>query len=168
MGKDDRMHGQEAKLKEQIVEEYRDDLIKLLKHLPYFESKGKGDSQQYYEGEGEHTVIPVPVYDSTLLAFVKEARATKFMNRNYPYAYRKWRMPNAEAERNAMGSANLMDIDLFRGILSKYVLEGQRKAVMWTAAVEERIFVTALTRLKTLIIDYKGASVPTRMPEDKL
>ena len=162
------MHGQEARLKEQIVEEYRDDLIKLLKYLPYLESKGQGDTQQYYEGDGEHTVIPVPVYDSTLLGFVKEARSTKFMNRNYPYAYRKWRMPDAKAERTAMENATVMDIDLFRGILSRYVLEGQRKAVMWTAAVEERIFVTALSRLKTLIIDYRGSSVPTKIPEDTL
>ena len=159
------MHTQEAKLKEQIVEEYRDDLLKLLKYMPYLESKGKGDSQRYYEGEGEHTVIPVPVYDSTLLGFVKEARNTKFMNRNYPYAYRKWRMPDAKAERTAMERATLLDIDLFRGILSRYVLEGQRKAVMWTAAVEERIFVTALTRLKKLIIDYKGASVPVKIED---
>lgn len=159
------MHGQEAKLKEEIVEQYRDDLVKLLKYLPFLESRGGGDVQQYYEGEGEHTVIPVPVYDSTLLGFVKEAKATKFMNRNYPYAYRKWRMPDAAAERDAMEKATLMDIDLFRGVLSRYVLEGQRKSVMWTAAVEERIFVTALNRLKKLIIDYKGASVPTRIED---
>lgn len=159
------MHGQEANLKEQIVEEYRDDLIRLLKYLPFLESKAGKDVQDYYEGDGENKVIPVPVYDSTLLGFVKEARATKFMNRNYPYAYRKWRMPDPASERSAMEKATLMDIDLFRGILSRYVLEGQRKSVMWTAAVEERIFVTALSRLKVLIIDYKGASVKSRIPE---
>ena len=53
-----------------------------------------------------------------------------------------------------METATLRDIDLFRGIISKYVLEGQRKSVMWTTAVEERIFVTALSRLRSLIFDY--------------
>ncbi len=146
-------NNKDANLKEQVIEEYKDDLMKLLRYLPFLEQKGGKDVQNFYEGDGEHTVIPVPVYDSTLLGFVKEARATKFMNRNYPYAYRKWRMNDAAAEREAMEKATLMDIDLFRGVLSKYVLEGQRKSVMWTAAVEERIFVTALQRMKKLFFD---------------
>ncbi len=148
------MNGQEANLREQIIEEYRDDLEKLLRYLPFLEQKGEKDEQQFYEGDGQYEVIPVPVYDSTLLAFIKEARGTKFMNRNYPYAYRKWRMPDPKAERIAMESATIRDIDLFRGIISRYVLEGQRKSVMWTTAVRERIFVVALTRLKALILDY--------------
>ncbi len=148
------MNGQEANLREQIIEEYRDDLEKLLRYLPFLEQKGEKDEQQFYEGDGQYEVIPVPVYDSTLLSFVKEARGTKFMNRNYPYAYRKWRMPDPKAERIAMESATIRDIDLFRGIISRYVLEGQRKSVMWTTAVRERIFVVALTRLKALILDY--------------
>ncbi len=146
-------NNKDANLKEQVIEEYKDDLMKLLRYLPFLEQKGGKDVQNFYEGDGEHTVIPVPVYDSTLLGFVKEARNTKFMNRNYPYAYRKWRMNDAEAERKAMESATVMDIDLFRGVLSRYVLEGQRKSVMWTAAVEERIFVTALQRMKKLFFD---------------
>lgn len=148
------MNTQEANLREQIIEEYRDDLEKLLRYLPFLEQKGEKDEQQFYEGDGQYEVIPVPVYDSTLLSFVKEARGTKFMNRNYPYAYRKWRMPDPKAERIAMESATIRDIDLFRGIISRYVLEGQRKSVMWTTAVRERIFVVALTRLKALILDY--------------
>ncbi len=146
-------NNKDANLKEQVIEEYKDDLMKLLRYLPFLEQKGGKDVQNFYEGDGEHTVIPVPVYDSTLLGFVKEARGTKFMNRNYPYAYRKWRMNDPAAEREAMEKATLMDIDLFRGVMSKYVLEGQRKAVMWTAAVEERIFVTALRRMKKLFFD---------------
>ncbi len=148
------MYGQEQNLREQIIEEYRDELTKLLRYLPFLEKKSGKDVQEFYEGDGENKVIPVPVYDSTLLAFVKEAKTTKFMYRNYPYIYRRWKLPNAEAERAAMESAQLRDIDLFRGIISKYVLEGQRKAVMWTAAVEERIFVTALSRLQSLMYDY--------------
>ncbi len=154
------MSNPDANLIEQIVAEYKGDLDKLLRYLPYFESKGTGEGQKFYDGEGENKVIPVPVYDSTLLAFVKEAGETKFMNRNYPYAYRKWRMPDANAERIAMGSATLRDIDLFRGILSRYVLEGRRKSYMWTNGVEERIFYTALSRLETLF--YKSGMLLER------
>ena len=94
------------------------------------------------------------MYDSTLLGFVKEVKTTQFINKNYPYTYRKWKMPTPKEERIAMESATIRDIDLFRGIMSKYVLEGQRKASMWTIAVEERIFVTALTRLRSMFFDY--------------
>ena len=148
------MYGQEVNLREQIIEEYKDDLTKLLKYLPYLDKRGGKDVQSFYEGDGEHTVIPVPVYDSTLLGFVKEAKTTKFINKNYPYIYRRWNIPTPKEERVAMETATLRDIDLFRGIISKYVLEGQRKSVMWTTAVEERIFVTALSRLRSLIFDY--------------
>ena len=148
------MYGQEVNLREQIIEEYKDDLAKLLRYLPFLEKKGGSDVQNFYEGDGDQKVIPVPVYDSTLLAFVKEAQKTKFMNRNYPSVYRKWRMATPEAERIAMQSATIRDIDLFRGIISKYVMEGMRKSTMWTTAVEERIFVTALTKLRSLIFDY--------------
>ena len=148
------MNGKEANLKEQIIEEYKDDLLRLLKYLPFLEKKGGKDVQDYYEGDGENKVIPVPVYDSTLLGFVKEARNTKFMYRNYPYVYRRWKMPDANAERIAMESATLRDIDLFRGIISKYVLGGQIRAKLWTEAVEERIFVTALSRMKSLMFEH--------------
>lgn len=148
------MNGKEANLKEQIIEEYKDDLLRLLKYLPFLEKKGGKDVQDYYEGDGENKVIPVPVYDSTLLGFVKEARNTKFMYRNYPYVYRRWKMPDANAERIAMESATLRDIDLFRGIISKYVLGGQTRAKLWTEAVEERIFVTALSRMKSLMFEH--------------
>ena len=148
------MYGQETNLREQIIEEYKEDLTKLLRYLPFLEKKSGKDVQEFYEGDGENKVIPVPVYDSTLLAFVKEFKTTKFLNKNYHYAYRRWRMVDAGAERVAMEHATIRDIDLFRGILSRYVLEGQRKAIMWTAGVEERIFVTALTKLRSLIFDY--------------
>lgn len=150
------MYGQEATLREQVVAEYKDDLAKLLKYLPYLEKKSGKVKQDYYEGDGEHKVIPVPVYDSTLLAFVKEARQTKLITRNYPYSYRKWKMPDSDAEKIAMESATVRDIDLIRGVFSKYVLEGQTKSVMWTKAIEEGIFVVVLKKLNALIFDYSS------------
>ena len=148
------MYGQEANLREQIIEEYKDDLTKLLRYLPFMEKKSGKDVQSFYEGDGENKVIPVPVYDSTLLGFVKEVKTTKFINKNYPYIYRRWRIPTPKEERVAMETATIRDIELFRGIISKYVLEGQTRSVMWTRAVEERIFVTALSRLRSMFFDY--------------
>lgn len=149
------MYGQEQNTRESIIEEYGKDLERLLRYLPYLEKK-KGDAQKFYEGDGNNKVIPVPVYDSTLLGFVKEARATKFMNRNYPYTYRRFRMYSPADERKEMQKAKITDIELFKGIFSKYVMEGQRKGSVWTVGLQEEIFVTFLKCLKKLFFEYSS------------
>lgn len=148
------MYGQEESLREQIVNEYRADLERLLRFYPFLEKKSGKDVQNFYEGDGSFKVIPVPVYDSTLLAFVKEAKTTKFMNKFYPYTYTKHRMPTPADERAMINKCVLRDIDIIRGILSKYILEGQRKSYMWTQGVEERIYVTALEKMRALFAEY--------------
>lgn len=148
------MYGQEESLREQIVNEYRGDLERLLRYLPYLDKKTGKDVQNYYEGDGTFKVIPVPVYDSTLLQFVKEAQKTKFMFRNYPYTYRRHKMPTPADERKVIEKCMIRDIDVIRGILSKYILGGQTKGYMWSLGVEERIYVTALEHLRILFADY--------------
>jgi len=148
------MYGQEESLKEQIINTYRDDLERLLRYLPYLDKKKGKDVQNFYEGDGTFKVIPVPVYDSTLLAFVKEARKTKLVFRNYPYVYTRKRISTHDQEREAIEKCALRDIDTIRGILSKYIIEGQTKSVMWTMGVEERIFVLALEKLRNLFSEY--------------
>lgn len=150
------MYGQEATLREQVVNDYKDDLAKLMKYLPYLEKKCGNEVSNFYEGDEEHKVIPVPVYDSTLLAFVKEAQRTKFITRNYPYAYCKWKMPTPKAERIALESATIRDIDMIKGVMSKYILGGMSKSALWTTAVQEGIFVAALNSLYKLIFEYSS------------
>lgn len=148
------MYGQEESLREQIVNEYRGDLERLLRYLPYLDKRKGKDVQSFYDGDGTFKVIPVPVYDSTLLQFVKEAKKTKFVFRNYPYTYRRHKLSTPEDERNAIEKCALRDIDIIRGIISKYVLEGQTKSYMWTRGVEERIFVVALDKMRRLFAEY--------------
>lgn len=149
------MQEQDESLREQIVNEYRYDLTRLLRYLPYFDKKTGKDVQSYYEG-GERKLesVKVPVYDSTLLAFVKDAKTTKFMYRNYHYVYRRLRIESPAQERKILENAAIRDIDVFRAILSKYVLEGQTKSVMWTRGVEERIYVTVLDTLQKRFAEY--------------
>lgn len=150
------MYGEEASLRENIVNEYKGDLEKLLRYLPYFDKKGGKDVQSFYEGDTTFESIPVPVYDSTLLSFVKEVKKTKFIHRNYPYIYTRLRIKTPADERRILDNAPLRDIDVFRGILSKYILEGQTKSVMWTRGVEERIYVTVLDNLQRLFAEYEA------------
>lgn len=148
------MYGQEESLREQIVGEYREDLEKLLKYLPYLEKKTAKDVQGTYTQDGNLKSIAVPTYDSTLLAFVKVAKTTKFMYRNYPYVYTRNRIKNHDDERMLLEKSQIRDIDNFRGILSKYIMEGQTKAYRWSEGVEERIYVTALSNLQKRFAEF--------------
>ncbi len=148
------MYGQEQTTRELILEEYREDVERLVKYLPWLMEKEAKDVSGYYQGEPGQSLIKIPVYDSTLLSFVKQAEQTKFMDKNYPYVYTRYRMKTFEDERRQMEQAKIKDIEIFRGILSKYVLEGKRKASCWTDAVSEKIFTTALTKLQELFFQY--------------
>jgi len=148
---------EQQNVRDQIVNEYGPDLDKITRYLPYFEKKTK-DSQNFYDGDGTFKTIPVPVYDSNLLAFVKEAGQTKFMNRNYPYTYRRYRLKTPQDERRAMERAKITDIELFRGILSKYVLEGQRKGMVWTTGLNEQIYISMIKNLNRLFYDHSNES----------
>ncbi len=144
------MYGQEQNSREMIIAQYEKDVNLLLQYLPWLSKKKGSDVSRMYDGDGQFKVIPLPVYDSTLLQFVRVAAKTSLMNRNYPYVYRRYHLNTPADERKAMENAKITDIELFRGILSKYVMEGQRRGPVWTLAVEERIFVTALECLDSL------------------
>lgn len=148
------MYGQQQTTRELIIDEYRGDVERLLKYLPWLLKKEAKDVAGYYEGENSPMQMQIPVYDSTLLAFVKEAESTKFIDKNYPYIYTRYKIKTFEDERRLMRQAKIQDIDIFKGILSKYVLEGKRKAVCWKDAVGEKIFYTALTCLEELFFHY--------------
>lgn len=144
------MYGQEENTREMIIEEYQDEVAKLLRYLPWISKKSGADVSSMYTGDGDVKVIPIPVYDSTLLAFIKEAEKTKFMDRNYPYVYSRNHIVTHEDEIRMLKNAKITDIKLFKGILSKYVLGGRTKAALWSEGVESKVFFTALEQLNYL------------------
>ena len=72
--------------RQQVIQEYKAVVEPLLRYLPWLEKNaGRGVSYNY-QGQGlSKSSISFPVYDGTLLNFVKEAEATPLMNRNYAY-----------------------------------------------------------------------------------
>ena len=92
-----------------------------------------------------------PVYDGTLLRFVKEASRTKLMDKNYRYVYTRNHIRTPEDERRVIRAAELKDWDILRGILSRYVLGGMTKASLWSQAVQEDIFYLVLSKMKEII-----------------
>lgn len=86
---------------EEIVEYYRKDTEKLLKYLSWLESKSGSCTYSNYGAEGiAENSVSFPVYDGTLMSFVKEAGNTCFMERNYAYVYtRNWIKPRRMRKR---------------------------------------------------------------------
>lgn len=138
--------------KQEMVNKYRAALGDLFRYISWFEQKQGQKSFQMYTGDNSPSQsVPIPVYDSTLLSFVKEMQATGLMDRNYQYIYTRNRIGNMEDELAAIEHAGLKEIDVVMGILSKYVLGGMTKGVLWTQAVDGGIFLHALLKMKDLL-----------------
>lgn len=140
----------EENQKEQIIAEYKDDVVRLLRYLPWLSSKSGKDVTAMYTGDEKIQVIPIPVFDSTLMAFIKEVEKTKFADRNYPYVYSRNHIRTHEDEIRMLRNAKITDMKLFRGIISKYVLGGRTKAALWAEGVDSGIYTEALMRLNDL------------------
>lgn len=142
----------EKRSTEEIVEYYREDVRKMMRYLPYLKGKKAGDVSRRYSGDGtgEHA-MHFPIYDATLLSFVKEAQNTVFMDRNYRYVYSRYAIRTWKDEWKRIEEATLVDMDILGGILSKYVLGGMTKGSLWTEAVEHEIFCRVINKAAELI-----------------
>ncbi len=144
------MYGREESTSEKTRAQYMKDVDVLVKYLPWFDKiRGKA-VQKVYDGEKDFKVIQIPVYDSNLLSFVKEADKTALITKNYPYVYTRLRLKTAEDELNAVNNAHLKDIETLKGILSKYILGGKSKAYVWREGIENGVLHAIVKRLKYL------------------
>lgn len=149
------MNKEQTEVRDAIVAKYEKDLDRLQRFLPYLDTKGLKDEQIFYKGEGGgFRSVPFPVYDSNLLAFIKEAEQTQFINKNYPYVYRRYQINNTADEKKIMAKADINDIDAFCAILSKYVIEGHRRGVVWTEGLQYRIYVDFIKNLNRMFYRY--------------
>lgn len=142
---------QNMEYRQQMVQEYKQNIMPLLKYLPWLEqSVGKTVSTIYGGQNMEHS-ITFPVYDGTLMNFVREASKSPLMDKNYHYVYSRNRIHDHNDERRIIKTAGWREWDVLRGILSKYVLEGRRKGVLWNEAVQEQIFYLVLKQMKEIV-----------------
>ena len=75
---------------QEVANGYRPDVERLIRYIPWLESKAGGDITKFYQENGikDHS-ISFPVYDSTLMSLVQDAKRTQLMDRNYVYLDRK-------------------------------------------------------------------------------
>ena len=143
--------------KNQQLKEYAAKLEPLFRYIPFLKNKEGASTRTLLSGDGApKSSVPVPVYDSTVLGFVKEAQSTGLVTRNYVYPYSKLVGKNATAddERLAIAGAGFGEIDGVIAILAKYVLEGMTKGTRWSVAVEEGIWLHCLIKLKEILEIY--------------
>ena len=156
-----RVMDQSTEYRQQQLQEYKQMTAPLLKYLPWLEKNaGQAGSTIYKGTESNENALSFPVYDSTLMGFVKDAAKTALMDRNYPYIYTRNRIKTHDDERKMIASAGLGEWDILRGILSKYVLGGRTKGVLWSEAVEQNIFYLVLCKMQE-IIEYWDRSFQT-------
>lgn len=146
-----------------IVNKYKSDVVRLSQYLIWLEAK-KSDKvlSIYKENDLDKTTIAVPVFDSNLLRFVKEAKNTQLMDENYVYVYSKFQIRDYKDEWKLIENCKIQDIYILKGILSKYVLKGMTKAIVWSEAVEYSIFLKVITKLKELMEFWDGEQMNGR------
>ena len=140
---------EDIEYRRQVVQEYKADVEKLIRYLPWLEEKSGSSVSETYSGSGigEHS-IAFPVYDSMLLSFVKEVQRTNLLDRNYRYIYSRNRIATQKDELRAISNSDITRMDILKGILSKYVMGGMTKGRMWTEAVQNRIFLNIVKKMK--------------------
>ena len=135
--------------RKKVVQEYKQDVERLIRYLPWLEEKSGSNVSETYTGSGitEHSVA-FPVYDSTLLGFVKEVQRTNLLDRNYRYVYTRNRIVTCQDELRAISNSDITRMDVLKGILSKYVMGGMTKGRMWPEAVHNLGFLNVVKKMK--------------------
>ena len=85
------------------------------------------------------------------MSFIKEAKNTGLMNRNYVYTYSRNHLRTVQDEQSFIDKATIRNMRELSDILSKYVLLGMTKSVVWREGVENRIFLNVITKMKDLV-----------------
>ncbi len=136
----------------QLVAQYKDEVMALAKYLPYLEKKsGASVMTSYVPENATATTMRIPTYDSTLLAFVKDADKSVFMDRNYDYVYKKYSIRSVNDEMRMIQRATIREMNVFGAILSKYIMRGRTKGAVWNEGVVNGIYYALLSRMKELI-----------------
>jgi hypothetical protein len=140
----------------QMLADYRQKLEPYFVYIPWFmERDGKNLAKIYESDQDISGTISVPVYESTLLGFVKSMNESGLMNRNYPYVYSKHNIRTYADELAYIEKCELRDIEDILGIIAHYVLGGMARGSLWTEAVEMGIFYHALVKIKDILSQWE-------------
>lgn len=137
---------------QEVANSYRPDVERLIRYIPWLESKAGGDVSKFYQENGikDHS-ITFPVYDSTLMSLVQDVKRTQLLDRNYVYMYTRKRIRTVEDEHRLIEQATIQEWDILKGILSKYILEGMTKGKVWSEGVSNGSILKVLLKMKEIL-----------------
>lgn len=137
---------------QEVANGYRPDVERLVKYIPWLESKAGTNISSIYRGEGiaEHS-LAFPVYDGTLMGLVQDARRTALLDRNYAYVYSRNRIKTVAEEQRLIERATIRDMDALKGVLSKYILGGMTKGSVWSEGVANGSVLKVLLKMKEIL-----------------
>ncbi len=142
---------QNMEYRQQLVQEYKEKAMPLFRYLPWLEKSAGKTASTVYSGEEGKNTLAFPVYDGTLLNFVREATKSSLMDKNYRYVYTRNHLETHKAEHKAIENAGINEWGILCGILSKYVLGGRTKGNLWSEAVSEEIFYAVVKKMKEIV-----------------
>ena len=138
--------------RDEIIICYQEDVARLMKYLSWLQNVSGTATSSIFSGEGiDKSSLTVPVYDSTLLNFVKEVKKTDFLNIKYVYTFSRYRMKTEKDELRVIEACSLQDITVLGDILSKYVIKGDVKGAMWAEGVQNGVYLAVLLKMKELM-----------------
>ena len=102
-----------------IVNRYRGMVETLSGYLKWFKENENKAVDQNYSGSNMGSTIQFPVYDGTVLSFVKDAQASGLMDRNYVYLYSRKNLKTWKDELEYISNVDIMHLDDINRIISK-------------------------------------------------
>ena len=136
----------------EIIEKYRADVTEMTRYLGWLESKrSESLSSSYDPADGRGETITFPVYDGTLMNFVRSAEKTGLIDRNYVYTYKKYRILTVADELRFIENAQITDMKTLADILSSYIVRGRTKGVVWPEGVNNGVYYAVISKMKELI-----------------
>lgn len=146
------MYESDKMTREEIKAIYEEDVQKLLRYLNWLQKTSGTITSDIYKGEGiESTSVTFPVYDANLLAFIKEIKASVFMNKNCVYTYSKYRLRTPADELKLIDRCTMQDIKLIGDILANYAIKGTVKGTVWSEGVKSGVYLAAVLKMKDLL-----------------
>ncbi|NLL79923.1 MAG: hypothetical protein GX234_09065 [Clostridiales bacterium] len=138
--------------REEIVAMYKADVERLVPYINWLQQKNGQKVSESYQGQDiAKNSVTFPVYDSTLLQFVREVQRTRFINRNYVYVYSHYQIRSEKDELRAVSRATLQEMNMLGGILSRYIIKGTTKGTVWQEGVQNGVFLAVLKKMKELM-----------------
>lgn len=144
---------------EDYLDRYEAIVKALMSYLDWFDRHAGESGADSHEEEG---TMSFPVYDSTLLAFVKQVQNSGMVDRNYAYVNSRRSLHGWEDEIAFIERAQLPDMDDLWAILCGYVMEGMTRGSVWSDGVRHRIFYSVIKKMNDLLVMWSKEATAVR------